>query len=43
MFAQEFPLEEVMYLWDAIFAEGDDLVNYIFVSMLIAIRDQCKY
>lgn len=32
-----------MYLWDAVFAEGDDLVNYIVVSMLIEIRDQCKY
>ncbi|XP_034231584.1 LOW QUALITY PROTEIN: TBC1 domain family member 5 [Thrips palmi] len=40
MFAQEFPLDDLMYLWDAVFAEGDDLVNYIVVSMLIAIRDQ---
>lgn len=40
LFAQEFPLDELMYLWDAVFAEGDDLVNYIVVSMLTAIRDQ---
>ncbi|KAK3912671.1 TBC1 domain family member 5 [Frankliniella fusca] len=40
LFGQEFPLQDLLYLWDAIFSEGDDLVNYVVVSMLSAIRDQ---
>ncbi|KAJ9596716.1 hypothetical protein L9F63_012258 [Diploptera punctata] len=43
LFGREFPLQDLLVLWDAIFAEGDsfELVNYIVVAMLIAIR--CQY
>lgn len=42
LFGREFPLQDLLVLWDAIFAEGQDfeLVNYIVVAMLIAIRHQ---
>ena len=42
LFGQEFPLPKLLYLWDAIFADGESfaLVNFIVVSMISAIRDQ---
>nr|CAD7588099.1 unnamed protein product [Timema genevievae] len=42
LFGREFPLQDLLVLWDAIFAEGQkfELVNYIVVAMLIAIRFQ---
>lgn len=42
LFGREFPLQDLLVLWDAIFAEGQnfELVNYVVVAMLIAIRHQ---
>ncbi|KAI5698781.1 hypothetical protein M8J75_011999 [Diaphorina citri] len=46
LFGREFSLQDLLVLWDVIFAEGSqeteafDLVNYVVVAMLIAIRDQ---
>ena len=37
-------MQDLLVLWDAIFADGIgfDLVDYIFVAMLLYIRDHCK-
>lgn len=45
LFGREFPIHDLLIIWDAIFADGisSNLVDYIFVAMLIAIRDLCKY
>lgn len=40
LFGQEFPLSDLLFIWDAVFAEGDNLINYIVVSMLSSIREQ---
>uniref|UniRef100_A0A1B6DKW6 Rab-GAP TBC domain-containing protein n=1 Tax=Clastoptera arizonana TaxID=38151 RepID=A0A1B6DKW6_9HEMI len=42
LFGREFPLQDLLVLWDAIFSEGTKfhLVNYIVVAMLKAIRHQ---
>ncbi|KAG8332505.1 TBC1 domain, member 5 [Homalodisca vitripennis] len=44
LFGREFPLQDLLVLWDAVFAEGNmfQLVNYIVVAMLMAIRHQWK-
>jgi hypothetical protein len=46
LFGREFPLQDLLVLWDSIFAEFDgskfELVDYIVVAMLIAIRHQRK-
>ena len=36
-------MQDLLALWDAIFADGIgfELVDYIFVSMLLYIRDLC--
>uniref|UniRef100_T1HUW7 Rab-GAP TBC domain-containing protein n=4 Tax=Rhodnius TaxID=13248 RepID=T1HUW7_RHOPR len=41
LFGREFPLQDLLVLWDAIFADNKsfDLVNYIVVAMLVAIRN----
>ncbi|KAL1140364.1 hypothetical protein AAG570_000296, partial [Ranatra chinensis] len=40
LFGREFPLQDLLVLWDAIFADSSnfELVNYIVVAMLVAIR-----
>ncbi|XP_067617440.1 TBC1 domain family member 5 [Eurosta solidaginis] len=40
LFGREFPLLDLLVIWDAIFADSDhfDLPNYILVAMLIRIR-----
>ena len=45
LFGREFPMQDLLVLWDAIFADGIafDLVDYVFVAMLLYIRDLCKY
>ena len=45
LFGREFPFEDVLALWDTLFAEdpGLDLVDLISVSMLLRIRWQRKY
>lgn len=41
LFGREFPMQDLLMLWDAIFADsiGFDLVDYIFVAMMLYIRD----
>lgn len=42
LFGREFPMDDVLVLWDALFADGPmlDLVDFIYISMLEAIRDK---
>lgn len=42
LFGREFPLQDLLILWDAIFAEGEhfSLTNFIVVAMLSTIRDK---
>ncbi|XP_065215094.1 TBC1 domain family member 5 [Planococcus citri] len=42
LYGREFPFRELLILWDAIFAVQPDfdLVDYIIIAMLIAIRDK---
>nr|XP_006823900.1 PREDICTED: TBC1 domain family member 5-like isoform X1 [Saccoglossus kowalevskii]XP_006823901.1 PREDICTED: TBC1 domain family member 5-like isoform X2 [Saccoglossus kowalevskii] len=42
LFGREFPLQDLLVLWDAIFADGltFDLIDYIFVAMLMYVREQ---
>lgn len=44
LFGREFPFDDVLSLWDHLFAEDPtlDLVDLICVSMLLRIRWQCK-
>lgn len=41
LFGREFPMQDLLAMWDAIFADGIgfDLVDYVFVAMLLYIRD----
>jgi len=46
MFGGEFSLMDLLVIWDTIFSKSPQdfaLVNYIFVSMLVLLRVQCKY
>jgi len=38
-------MQDLLVLWDAIFSDGIgfDLVDYIFVAMLLYLRDHCEY
>ncbi|GLV40978.1 TBC1 domain family member 5 [Carabus blaptoides fortunei] len=42
LFGREFPLQDLLVLWDAIFSQEKDFkfVHYIVVAMLVAIRKQ---
>ena len=44
LFGREFPLPSVLEMWDALFADGASLglIDYIFVAMLMHIREVCK-
>ena len=44
LFGREFPLQDLLVVWDALFADSItlDLVDYVFVAMLLYIRDACK-
>ena len=44
LFGREFPMQDLLVLWDALFADGIgfDLVDYNFVAMLLYIRDLCN-
>lgn len=44
LFGREFPFEDVLALWDILFAEDPELelVDLISVAMLLRIRWQCK-
>lgn len=41
LFGREFPLQDLLVIWDALFADSItlDLVDYVFVAMLLYIRD----
>ncbi|XP_040819335.1 TBC1 domain family member 5 [Ochotona curzoniae] len=41
LFGREFPLQDLLAVWDALFADGLSLslVDYIFLAMLLYIRD----
>ncbi len=41
LFGREFPIQDLLFLWDVIFADGAPflIVDFIFVTMLIFIRD----
>uniref|UniRef100_A0AAY4BUD1 TBC1 domain family member 5 n=1 Tax=Denticeps clupeoides TaxID=299321 RepID=A0AAY4BUD1_9TELE len=41
LFGREFPLQDLLVVWDALFADSLalDLVDYVFVAMLLYIRD----
>eukprot|EP00062_Callorhinchus_milii_P012556 gi/632959718/ref/XP_007895783.1/ PREDICTED: TBC1 domain family member 5 isoform X2 [Callorhinchus milii] len=41
LFGREFPLQDLLVIWDTLFADSVtlDLVDYIFVAMLLYIRD----
>ncbi|XP_070703168.1 TBC1 domain family member 5 isoform X2 [Pempheris klunzingeri] len=41
LFGREFPLQDLLVVWDALFGDSItlDLVDYIFVAMLLYIRD----
>ncbi|KAM6973930.1 TBC1 domain family member 5 isoform 2-T2 [Tautogolabrus adspersus] len=41
LFGREFPLQDLLVVWDALYADSItlDLVDYIFVAMLLYIRD----
>ena len=40
----KFKLQDLLVVWDALFADGLTLtlVDYVFVAMLLYIRDACK-
>jgi len=38
LFGREFQMQDLLVVWDAIFADGFALCDYIFASMLIVIR-----
>ncbi|RXM29206.1 TBC1 domain family member 5 [Acipenser ruthenus] len=44
LFGREFSLQDLLVVWDALFADSItlDLVDYIFVAMLLYIRDACQ-
>ena len=42
LFGREFPLPSVLEVWDAVFADGVSLVDYMCVAMLMHIREVCE-
>jgi len=45
LFGREFPMQDLLMLWDAIFADGIsfDLVDYVFVAMLLYIKNASEW
>lgn len=45
LFGREFPMQDLLILWDAIFADSltFDLVDYVFVAMLSYLKNACQY
>ncbi|KAM9308612.1 TBC1 domain family member 5 [Gastrophryne carolinensis] len=41
LFGREFPLQDLLVIWDALFADSItlELVDYVFIAMLLYIRD----
>lgn len=44
LFGREFPFDDVLMMWDLLFAHGlrSDLVDFTCIAMLLRIRWQCK-
>lgn len=44
LFGREFPFEDMLVMWDHLFAEGlrPELVDFVCIAMLLRIRWQCK-
>ena len=45
MFGREFPITDLLLVWDAVFAIGGadfPLLEYIMVAMLTYIKEDCK-
>ncbi len=42
MCGHEFPLPSVRELWDTLFADGQSLVDYMCVAMLMHITEVCE-
>lgn len=44
LFGREFSLNRLLILWDALFADGMslDLVDFVYLAMLINLRGVCK-
>lgn len=42
LFGREFPMPSVLEVWDAVFADGPSLVDYMCVAMLMHIREVCE-
>lgn len=44
LFGREFPFDEVLSIWDLLFAEDPqlELVDHICIAMLLRIRWECK-
>lgn len=45
LFGREFPFEDVLVMWDHLFAEGlrSELVDFVCVAMLLRIRWRCLF
>lgn len=46
LFIREFQMQDLLVIWDAIFADGFGLCDYIFAAMLVVIRGillKCDY
>lgn len=43
LFGREFPFDDVLMMWDLLFAHGlrSDLVDFTCIAMLLRIRWQC--
>jgi TBC1 domain family protein 5 len=43
LFGREFPFDDVLLMWDLLFAHGlrSDLVDFTCISMLLRIHWQC--
>lgn len=45
LWGREFPFDEVLVMWDLLFAHGlrSDLVDFTCIAMLLRIRWQCEF
>jgi len=45
MFGREFPFDDVLTMWDVLFANGlrSELVDFTCIAMLLRIRWDCEY
>lgn len=45
LWGREFPFDDVLVMWDFLFAHGlrSDLVDFTCIAMLLRIRWQCQF